>query len=128
MTGTRVQPQDHDPGMILAAFPQVDTYSEPGKRSEAAAPPAASARHAPIRRSNAVLFLRPTDSATIFLQQLGRGLRLADDKPCLTVLDFVGHQHKQFRFDRRYRALTGASRTGSHGRSSRGSRPCPPVA
>jgi superfamily II DNA or RNA helicase/HKD family nuclease len=58
-----------------------------------------------------VLFLRPTDSATVFLQQLGRGLRLADDKPCLTVLDFVGHQHKQFRFDRRYRALTGASRT-----------------
>ncbi|QFY13167.1 DUF3427 domain-containing protein [Nonomuraea phyllanthi] len=59
-----------------------------------------------------VLFLRPTDSATVFLQQLGRGLRLADDKPCLTVLDFVGHQHRQFRFDRRYRALTGASRTG----------------
>ncbi|MFB4292456.1 DUF3427 domain-containing protein [Nonomuraea sp. ATR24] len=59
-----------------------------------------------------VLFLRPTDSATVFLQQLGRGLRLAEDKPCLTVLDFVGHQHKQFRFDRRYRALTGASRTG----------------
>ncbi|TDD01321.1 DUF3427 domain-containing protein [Nonomuraea deserti] len=59
-----------------------------------------------------VLFLRPTDSATVFLQQLGRGLRLADDKPCLTVLDFVGHQHKQFRFDRRYRALTGAGRTG----------------
>lgn len=59
-----------------------------------------------------VLFLRPTDSATVFLQQLGRGLRLAEDKPCLTVLDFVGHQHKQFRFDRRFRALTGASRTG----------------
>ncbi|MEU4232008.1 DUF3427 domain-containing protein [Nonomuraea sp. NPDC026600] len=59
-----------------------------------------------------VLFLRPTDSATVFLQQLGRGLRLSDDKPCLTVLDFVGNQHKQFRFDRRYRALTGASRTG----------------
>ncbi|GLW11991.1 helicase [Microtetraspora sp. NBRC 13810] len=59
-----------------------------------------------------VLFLRPTDSTTVFLQQLGRGLRLADDKPCLTVLDFVGHQHKQFRFDRRFRALTGASRTG----------------
>lgn len=59
-----------------------------------------------------VLFLRPTDSATVFLQQLGRGLRLANDKPCLTVLDFVGHQHKRFRFDRRFRALTGASRTG----------------
>ena len=39
-----------------------------------------------------VLFLRPTESATVFLQQLGRGLRLADDKPCLTVLDFIGNQ------------------------------------
>lgn len=59
-----------------------------------------------------VLFLRPTDSATVFLQQLGRGLRLDDGKACLTVLDFIGNQHRQFRFDRRYRALTGASRTG----------------
>ena len=39
-----------------------------------------------------VLFLRPTESATIFLQQLGRGLRLAEDKPCLTVFDFIGNQ------------------------------------
>ena len=59
-----------------------------------------------------VLFLRPTESATVFLQQLGRGLRLSDDKSCLTVLDFIGHQHTKFRFDRRYRALTGASRRG----------------
>ena len=59
-----------------------------------------------------VLFLRPTESATVFLQQLGRGLRLVDDKACLTVLDFIGHQHAKFRFDRRYRALTGASRRG----------------
>ncbi len=57
-----------------------------------------------------VIFLRPTESATVFLQQLGRGLRLSDDKACLTVLDFIGHQHTKFRFDRRYRALTGASR------------------
>jgi superfamily II DNA or RNA helicase len=54
-----------------------------------------------------VLFLRPTESATVFLQQLGRGLRFADDKPCLTVLDFVGRQNVNFRFDLRYRALTG---------------------
>jgi superfamily II DNA or RNA helicase/HKD family nuclease len=57
-----------------------------------------------------VLFLRPTDSATIFLQQLGRGLRLAENKPCLTVFDFIGNQHAEFRFDLRYRALTGVSR------------------
>lgn len=59
-----------------------------------------------------VLFLRPTESATIFLQQLGRGLRRTPTKAVLTALDFVGHQRKEFRFDRRYRAMTGASRAG----------------
>jgi len=59
-----------------------------------------------------VLFLRPTESATVFLQQLGRGLRNAPGKACLTVLDFIGNQHRRFRFDVRYRALTGASRRG----------------
>jgi superfamily II DNA or RNA helicase/HKD family nuclease len=57
-----------------------------------------------------VLFLRPTESATVFLQQLGRGLRKARDKACLTVLDFVGNQHRDFRFDLRLRAMTGRSR------------------
>lgn len=57
-----------------------------------------------------VLMLRPTQSATIFLQQLGRGLRRADAKSVLTVLDFVGLQNEQFRFDLKYRALTGLSR------------------
>jgi superfamily II DNA or RNA helicase/HKD family nuclease len=54
-----------------------------------------------------VLFLRPTESATIFLQQLGRGLRMTTGKSVLTVLDFVGHQRREFRFDLRFRALTG---------------------
>ncbi len=40
---------------------------------------------------NTVLFLRPTESATLFLQQLGRGLRLFPGTEVLTVLDFVGH-------------------------------------
>ena len=57
-----------------------------------------------------VLFLRPTESATLFLQQLGRGLRKSEDKACLTVLDFIGRQHQEFRFDLRFRALTGRSR------------------
>ncbi|MDN5600397.1 MAG: DUF3427 domain-containing protein, partial [Brachybacterium sp.] len=57
-----------------------------------------------------VLMLRPTQSATIFLQQLGRGLRRSDDKAVLTVLDFVGLQNEQFRFDLKFRALTGLSR------------------
>jgi superfamily II DNA or RNA helicase/HKD family nuclease len=57
-----------------------------------------------------VLFLRPTESATLFLQQLGRGLRKAENKACLTVLDFIGRQHQEFRFDLRFRAITGRSR------------------
>ncbi len=62
-----------------------------------------------------IFLLRPTESATIFLQQLGRGLRLDDDKPCLTVLDFIGAQHANFRFDLRWRALTGVSRRQVYG-------------
>jgi superfamily II DNA or RNA helicase len=57
-----------------------------------------------------LLMLRPTESATVFLQQLGRGLRRSAGKDVLTVLDFVGHQSKQFRFDLRYRRLLGRSR------------------
>jgi superfamily II DNA or RNA helicase/HKD family nuclease len=54
--------------------------------------------------------LRPTDSPTLFLQQLGRGLRKAPGKLQCTVLDFVGHHRAEFRFDRRFRALLGGSR------------------
>lgn len=57
-----------------------------------------------------VLFLRPTESATVFLQQLGRGLRRTSSKDGLTVLDFIGNANRNFRFDLRYRALTGATR------------------
>ncbi len=57
-----------------------------------------------------ILFLRPTESATLFLQQLGRGLRKTPNKACLTVLDFIGRQHQEFRFDLRFRALVGGTR------------------
>lgn len=57
-----------------------------------------------------ILMLRPTESPTLFLQQLGRGLRKAPDKSYCTVLDFVGTHRAEFRFDRRYRALLGGSR------------------
>lgn len=63
-----------------------------------------------IPEVDTVLFLRPTESSTVFLQQLGRGLRLVEGKAVLTVLDFVGHHRKEFRFDERYRALTGYTR------------------
>jgi superfamily II DNA or RNA helicase/HKD family nuclease len=57
-----------------------------------------------------VLMLRPTESPTLFLQQLGRGLRTAPNKAQCTVLDFVGTHRKEFRFDARYRALLGGTR------------------
>jgi len=63
---------------------------------------------------NMVLFLRPTESLTIFLQQLGRGLRLSPEtnKDCLTVLDFVGQVNKNYdRFESKFSALL-ASRIG----------------
>lgn len=58
-----------------------------------------------------VLFLRPTESLTIFLQQLGRGLRLYPDKECLTALDFVGNARAEFDYESRFRALMGRTNT-----------------
>ncbi|MEU6844769.1 DUF3427 domain-containing protein [Streptomyces sp. NPDC046716] len=57
-----------------------------------------------------LLFLRPTSSATVFLQQLGRGLRRSEDKAVLTVLDFIGQHRKEFRFENQFRALTNLTR------------------
>lgn len=45
---------------------------------------------------NTVLMLRPTESAIVFTQQLGRGLRKAEEKEFLTVLDFIGNYSKSF--------------------------------
>lgn len=58
-----------------------------------------------IPEVNTVLFLRPTESLTVFLQQLGRGLRLADNKDCLTVLDFIGQANKKYNFEDKFAAL-----------------------
>lgn len=57
-----------------------------------------------------LLLLRPTSSATVFLQQLGRGLRRTPDKPVLTVLDFIGQHRAEFRFEEQFRAMTNLSR------------------
>src|SRR5699024_6798612 len=59
---------------------------------------------------NTILFLRPTESLTVFLQQLGRGLRLIDGKECLTVLDFIGQAHKNYSFEDKFRALVGKTK------------------
>ncbi len=57
-----------------------------------------------------LLFLRPTQSALVFQQQLGRGLRLADNKSSCLVLDFVGRHRSDFRFDKLISSVTGLSR------------------
>ena len=59
-----------------------------------------------------ILMLRPTESATLFLQQLGRGLRKSVGKSACTVLDFVGTHRQEFRFDLRYRGLLGGTQEG----------------
>jgi len=58
-----------------------------------------------IPEVNTVLFLRPTESLTVFLQQLGRGLRLSEDKECLTVLDFIGQANKKYNFEDKFASL-----------------------
>ena len=56
-----------------------------------------------IPNIDTILFLRPTQSLTIFLQQLGRGLRLAPGKEFLTVLDFIGQANRKYRLRRKIR-------------------------
>ncbi|PKM78484.1 MAG: NgoFVII family restriction endonuclease [Firmicutes bacterium HGW-Firmicutes-15] len=63
-----------------------------------------------IPEINTVLFLRPTESLTVFIQQLGRGLRLCEGKEALTVLDFVGQANRKFNFEERFRALLARTR------------------
>jgi superfamily II DNA or RNA helicase len=58
-----------------------------------------------IPEVDTLLMLRPTESLTVFLQQLGRGLRLHAEKDCLTVLDFIGQAHANYNFEAKFRAL-----------------------
>ncbi len=60
-----------------------------------------------IPEVDTLLFMRPTESLTLFLQQFGRGLRLAQGKECCTVLDFVGNSRPEYDFSSRFRALVG---------------------
>lgn len=73
-----------------------------------------------IPEVNTVLFLRPTESLTIFLQQLGRGLRLCDGKDCLTVLDFIGQANKNYNFESKFAALLSNTSRGVLGEISNG--------
>jgi len=60
-----------------------------------------------IPQIDTILMLRPTNSATVFLQQLGRGLRHNQGKDCLTVLDFISNSSRKFRFDYALGAMLG---------------------
>lgn len=63
-----------------------------------------------IPQLDTVLFLRPTESLTIFLQQLGRGLRYCPGKEVLTVLDFVSQSHRDYDFSHKFSAMLGQSK------------------
>ena len=59
-----------------------------------------------IPHINTVLFLRPTESATVFIQQLGRGLRTHIGKTELTAFDFISQAHKKYNYGKKFEALT----------------------
>ncbi len=63
-----------------------------------------------IPEVDVVLMLRPTQSSTVYIQQLGRGLRRSPAKSVLTVLDFVGHHRADFNVSDRYLLMTGRTR------------------
>lgn len=58
-----------------------------------------------------VLFLRPTESLTIFLQQLGRGLRKSEDKSHLDVFDFIAQQNENYGYEARFTAMSASTHT-----------------
>lgn len=66
-----------------------------------------------IPEVDTVLFLRPTESLPVFLQQLGRGLRHAEGKECLTVLDYVANARREYDYGHKFRALVGQTDTST---------------
>ncbi len=81
-----------------------------------------------IPEVDTVLFMRPTDSLTVYVQQLGRGLRLCPntDKDCLTALDFVGQYRKEFRFAQRLGAMLADESVSVQGQVEYGFTALPP--
>ena len=64
-----------------------------------------------IPEVDTILLLRPTSSATVFMQQIGRGLRKHPGKDTLVILDFIGQSRREYRFDFKFgRLLGGVSR------------------
>ena len=60
-----------------------------------------------IPEVDTILFLRPTESLTIFIQQFGRGLRKAEGKDHVDIFDFVGNCRAEFNYTDRMRAMIG---------------------
>lgn len=79
-----------------------------------------------IPEVDTVLLLRPTESLLVFLQQIGRGLRLSPGKECLTILDFVAQQQRGFRFEERFQALLRGRRRSVEDEIKRGFPHLPP--
>lgn len=65
-----------------------------------------------IPEVDTIVLLRPTESPTIFLQQIGRGLRHFPGKDYVLILDFIGAHRSEFRLDKKYEALSGLPRSG----------------
>ncbi len=60
-----------------------------------------------IPEVDTILFLRPTESLTVFIQQFGRGLRKAEGKTHVNILDYVGNSRAEFNYTDRMRVLLG---------------------
>ena len=60
-----------------------------------------------IPEVDTILFLRPTESLTVFIQQFGRGLRKADGKTHVDIFDYVGNSRAEFNYTDRMRVMLG---------------------
>lgn len=69
-----------------------------------------------------ILFLRPTESLTIFIQQFGRGLRKAKGKTHVNILDYVGNCRAEFNYSDRMRVILGKTSMSTEEEIQRG---CP---
>ena len=60
-----------------------------------------------IPEVDTILFLRPTESLTVFIQQFGRGLRKAEGKTHVDIFDYVGNSRAEFNYTDRMRVMLG---------------------
>ena len=63
-----------------------------------------------IPEVDTIVLLRPTESPTVFLQQIGRGLRRCEGKEQVLILDFIGAHRSEYRVDKKFEILSGKTR------------------